>query len=220
MSWDRAQQVNCEGLSPSASFSRQDILALTALTLSNLGIQYLHIFRCYEAQRVARKAAEMVDGAMPANHPLVVRILRVSDHPEGVGRGREEWRVREREGGGKKGRDGKGERERDEGVGSEGQRGRERAPGCREPLPCNEEGLMYGNAFFIMLQMQRGLAERRLDPVTTTGIQLLLRNDSLHVQFGWKMCLRIMPHPHSTACIACAAHRNESHRMHRMRRTS
>ena len=79
-------------------FFRQDILALTALTLSNLGIQYLHIFRCYEAQRIARKAAEMVDGAMPNNHPLVARILRVSDvtnRRERVtkrkgGRGREE----------------------------------------------------------------------------------------------------------------------------------
>ena len=100
LSWDRAQQAKpVSETKPHCVFSRQDILALTALTLSNLGIQYLHVFRCYEAQRIARKAAEMVDGAMPANHPLVVRILRVSDHPEGVERGREERRGEEREGG-------------------------------------------------------------------------------------------------------------------------
>jgi hypothetical protein len=96
--WDRAQQAK-SGTKPHCAFSRQDILALTALTLSNLGIQHLHIFRCYEAQRIARKAAEMVDDAMPANHPLVVRILRVSDHPEGVERRKEEQRGKEREGG-------------------------------------------------------------------------------------------------------------------------
>lgn len=103
------------------SVSRQDILALTALTLSNLGIQYLHIFRCYEAQRIARKAAEMVDGAMPVNHPLVVRILRVSDHQAGVKRGKEDRRGRKREE--VTGMEGKGSRGREE------HGGREREPG-------------------------------------------------------------------------------------------
>jgi len=55
----------------------QDVVALGAITLTNMAIQYLHIFRCYEALRLAARAADMATGAMPENHLLVQQILRV-----------------------------------------------------------------------------------------------------------------------------------------------
>ena len=58
--------VSKSGFSPTHHLyliaSLQDVVALGAITLTNMAIQYLHIFRCYEALRLAARAADMATG--------------------------------------------------------------------------------------------------------------------------------------------------------------